>query len=365
MGKGKIILGFMAVVALSGAGWLAYQLDSEGSIDIAWMWGFDGYVGYNPPKATENRLAELRERTLSDMIHIPGGSFMMGDYELDVELLDGTMSRGWIHTAENFFPAHKVTLDSYYISRFEATNFDFDLYSDANDLPLLPPGSWRRKGTGSMRRAGPSSTQVTRQQAGEFCNWLGEITGQPITLPTEAQWEYAARSRGLNASYATNTGTALLGLNIPVFTYEKFLYPPERYDPNPLGIYDMSTRYQEWVSDWYSEDYYLESPEHNPQGPEDTGLYIMRGRTDRYSPPGNANTYRAVSEGDFPIAIRCAVQLPDPPSVSGFGRDAGEIPANYPALLIQMGNTNHPDWKPKIPPGWKVVDGKLVSVPIE
>ena len=69
--------------------------------------------------------------------------------------------------------------------------------------------------------------------------------------------------------------------------------------------------------------------------------------------------------GDSTGAVRCAVQLSAIPSVSNFGREAGEIPANYPALLIQVENTGHPDWKPKIPPGWKVIDGKLVSVPIE
>jgi len=391
MGTRKTILSILGVAALAGAGWLVYTADKEGVIDVAWMWGFDGYVNYNPPKATESNLAELRERTLSDMIHIPGGSFMMGDYELDVELLDGTMSRGWIHTAENFYPAHKVTLDSYYISRFKATNYDFDLYSDANGLPLLPPGS--RRGPAPYRE-GPHSTRVTKPQAEAFCNWLGDITGQRITLPTEAQWEYAARSRGLNAPYATNTGTALPGINIPdtrrrerANGYGPYLYPPTRFPPNPLGIYDMSIRYREWVSDWYSEDYYLNSPEHNPQGPERTGAYIRRGGDDAESLPGSTTTARMadslVSEENFSkeeletlqklgitdgtAAIRCAVQLSAPPSVSGFGRDAGEIPDNYPALLIQIDSlqAQKSGWNPKIPPGWKLVDGKLVSVPIE
>ncbi len=110
-------------------------------------------------------------------------------------------------------------------------------------------------------------------------------------LPTEAEWEYAARSRGQNYRFAWGDGplsdniadvTAfreLLG-NRGRDSYDDgyaFSSPVGSFRPNELGLYDMSGNVYEWVSDWYEKDYYRKSPGQNPLGPETGSIKIMRG----------------------------------------------------------------------------------------
>ena len=113
------------------------------------------------------------------------------------------------------------------------------------------------------------------QDAKDYCLWLGQVTTLPFDLPTEAQWEYAARSRGQHYYFATNTAYLQLRsgsyydpkigymvdytndeINAPSGTDKVNAYPA-----NPLGVYGMSNQVSEWVNDWYAKNYYLHSPE--------------------------------------------------------------------------------------------------------
>ena len=96
-----------------------------------------------------------------------------------------------------------------------------------------------------------------------FCQWIGEVSGKSITLPTEAQWEYAARSgdqffQFANSDNQYNPDDPDDELN---FTHD--MAPVGSYPPNPLGLYDMMGNGNEWVNDWYAENYYKDSPEKN------------------------------------------------------------------------------------------------------
>jgi formylglycine-generating enzyme required for sulfatase activity len=100
----------------------------------------------------------------------------------------------------------------------------------------------------------------------DYCHWLGEKTGLPLDLPTEAQWEYAARNRGGYVLFATDNGNYEIGKNIanneqkihfsglPLFSFIIGKFPP-----TPLGLYDMAGNGVDWINDWYAEDYYSRS----------------------------------------------------------------------------------------------------------
>uniref|UniRef100_UPI001D0DA458 formylglycine-generating enzyme family protein n=1 Tax=Klebsiella pneumoniae TaxID=573 RepID=UPI001D0DA458 len=114
---------------------------------------------------------------------------------------------------------------------------------------------------------------------------LGIKSGKKIDLPTEAQWEFAARSRGQYFQFPTNNGEYLPGKNVPgKDELDKYtdgfgfpFYPVGKYPPNPLGLYDMGLSGSEWTNDWYAADYYSHSPVNDPQGPAQGTKKVLRG----------------------------------------------------------------------------------------
>ena len=118
-----------------------------------------------------------------------------------------------------------------------------------------------------------------------FAPSLGKESDRNIDLPTEAQWEYAARSRGQYIPFATNNGEFLPGKNIPsqdeLSEYTDGagipIYPVGKYPPNPLGLYDMGLSGSEWTNDWYASDYYSHSPVNDPQGSVKGTEKVLRG----------------------------------------------------------------------------------------
>mgnify|MGYP000321358836 CR=1 FL=1 len=176
------------------------------------------------------------EQLKRNFVFVEGGTFVMG-------------KRG-IPQASS---VHEVTLDSYSISKYETTFKDFDLYTTTNGLDSIAP-RWRKN-----EGMGPDfgAAFMTWFAARDYCIWLGKQLQLPIDLPTEAQWEYAARSRGLDVQHATNSGLIEGGDKDNYGDGEVGSYPP-----NPLGIYDMSGGRPEWVRDYAKA--YNEKPRVNP-----------------------------------------------------------------------------------------------------
>ncbi|TNH41421.1 formylglycine-generating enzyme family protein, partial [Photorhabdus luminescens] len=174
-------------------------------------------------------------------------------------------------------PEHKVTLDSFSISKYRVTWGQFNHYrailglsktASYNNLKSSDPDyEYLNRSTGDNYPA-----SVDWQDAKDYCQWLGKVSGKKVDLPTEAQWEYAARSRGQLFIFANNNNVYELHKN---FTGD--MRPVGSYPPNPLGLYDMMGNGQDWVNDWYAADYYQHSPEHNPQGPEKGEKKVLRG----------------------------------------------------------------------------------------
>ncbi|MGF7413236.1 formylglycine-generating enzyme family protein [Klebsiella pneumoniae] len=207
----------------------------------------------------------------------PGGEFLMGDFGP----LVGQKLPFSINQDDKVL--HKVVLSDFSISKFKVTNDDYNKYLQITGIKK-PPINILVKEYPSLQKD-DYSVGVTWQQAKDYCQWLGKESDKNIDLPTEAQWEYAARSRGQYLPFSTNNGNFGLGSNIPEqkkldeYTdgYGFPIYPIGKYPPNPLGLYDMGLSGAEWSNDWYSTDYYSHSPVYDPQGPVKGNEKVLRG----------------------------------------------------------------------------------------
>ena len=197
----------------------------------------------------------FKQKIRGDLVFVEGGSFKMGD----AGYIDENGQRQYYTHSDNNKVVRTVTLSSYYISKYEATYKEFDFYTSTDKLPAIefPNKSPELPAEG-----------MTWYEAQKYCQWLGKILDIPMDLPTEAQWEYAARSRGLDVAYATDNGQAEEGRNIDKPDGVLSTKPPGSFPPNPLGLYDMSGNVNEWTKDWYIGAFPFED-EVDPQGPDE------------------------------------------------------------------------------------------------
>jgi formylglycine-generating enzyme required for sulfatase activity len=273
----------------------------------------------SPIKAKDPKFQALVDRTLKNMVFVEGGSYMMGDPGDELVAAFGDQAFYFYLPCKDNKPAHKVTLDRYYMGKFEVTYEEHDLFTTATGRELTNQrfldwgrsqelGEWARKKYRDGR-APEISAGVSWHGAKEYCEWLGEQTGLPFDLPTEAQWEYAARSRGMLVPFATDTGFIERGVNYPRGL--DYPTPPGSFPPNPLGLYDMSGNAVEWVRDWYDPDYYSHSSEHNPQGPETGKKKVVRGGGTHSSPSGSSTVSRRYGglghESISGMGFRCVI----------------------------------------------------------
>jgi formylglycine-generating enzyme required for sulfatase activity len=181
---------------------------------------------------------------------------------------------GWDGSKDSW-PPHKVVLDDFYIQKYEVTQGDFELFMATTGYEHSSEYYEQLREEKPDRYQPQLPAVVSWSDASEFCQWLNGQTGKNVNLPTEAQWEYAARSRGKMMRYGTATGKAERGVTIAARPSEyrrqkqALPKPPGSFPPNPLGLYDMSGNVAEWIRDYYHGDYYEDSPIKNPEGPID------------------------------------------------------------------------------------------------
>lgn len=238
-----------------------------------------------------------------DLVYVPAGAFQMGDNFGDGESRDR--------------PVHSVTLDAFYIGKYEVTNGDWRKFRNdpGYDDPKFWPGGrpvpkdqspyWndaRNHGGGTPNSDAYPVLGVNWDSAVAYCNWLSAKTGKKYRLPTEAEWEKAARGADqrrypwgneIDHSYATYVSGSGFITAAPVGTYDggKHGDLATHNAASPYGAYDMAGNVMEWCQDWYSRDYYTSSPKKNPKGPQ-TGAYrVLRGGTFFVDAP-DLRTYR-------------------------------------------------------------------------
>jgi len=216
----------------------------------------------------------LKAKVLKDMVYVRGGSFMRGDFAS----LMGIEGVSRMTSKSDDKVVKEITLSDFWISKYKVTYAEFDVFTDATGRP--------RTGTEfeGTRRHPSIPARAYWHEAKNYCQWLGQLTGLPIDLPTEAQWEYAARSRGQFFMVATSDGHAEFGKGVPYDAQVEVLSPMRRlstypvglFPPNPLGLHDLSTNGEEWVNDWYAEDAYSTASVVDPQGPATGTLKVVR-----------------------------------------------------------------------------------------
>ncbi|MBQ5693357.1 MAG: SUMF1/EgtB/PvdO family nonheme iron enzyme [Alistipes sp.] len=180
-----------------------------------------------------------------NMIYVEGGTFAMGSNSGESDEK----------------PVYNVTLDSYYIGETEITQAQWRAVMGSN------PSYY----TGDNRPV----EKVSWNDAQEFCKKLSELTGKRYVLPTEAQWEYAARGGNQSKGY-TYSGSNNID-EVAKYNSSGGHSNVKSKKPNELGIYDMSGNVSEWCSDWYSSSSYSSSSQTNPQGPSSGSLRVLRG----------------------------------------------------------------------------------------
>jgi formylglycine-generating enzyme required for sulfatase activity len=206
------------------------------------------------------------------MVLIPAGSFEMGDH-----FNEGDSDEK---------PVHTVQLSSFYMDKYEVTNGEYKKCVDAGSCraPDESKSNTRSSYYGDSRYKNYPVIYVDWNQAKSYCEWKGG------RLPTEAEWEYAARGGLEGARYPNGDNINCGDANFERWSgsyddrkcrdsggKDNDTHPVGSYAANGYGLYDMAGNVFEWVNDWYGENYYKNSRPRNPLGPVNGTSRVVRG----------------------------------------------------------------------------------------
>jgi len=199
-------------------------------------------------------------------VFVPGGRFQMGSEE----------------GQDDEKPVHWATVSDFWMSAHEITFSQYDAFCEETGKQKPDDEGW---GRGSH-----PVIYVNWSDALAFCEWLSGKIGAQVRLPTEAEWEYAARAGGKSIKYPwgnnfDGTKVNFADKNASPFSSSKEwddgfanTAPVGSFPPNDLGLFDMAGNVWEWCQDWYDNEYYRKSPAENPKGPtESKRVRVLRG----------------------------------------------------------------------------------------
>jgi formylglycine-generating enzyme required for sulfatase activity len=213
----------------------------------------------------------------------------------------GEFRMGWEdgHPCER--PVHAVWVDAFLIARTPATNAEFAAYLAATGAP--PPRYW---GEADFSDPGQPAVGLSWDEAARYAAWTGG------RLPTEAEWERAARGGVDGARYPWG-GARPAG---------RFARPPRvgATPANPLGLTDLSGVCHEWCADWFDERAYARGPARNPRGPATGTRRVSRGGAWRHADPWSPVAHRSSLPperrySDYGVRVVRDVAAPDPPEL--------------------------------------------------
>ena len=189
-----------------------------------------------------------------EFVQVKGGCFEMGS-----SMPDG------IRDIDNK-PVHTACVDDFLLGKYEVTQGQWELVMGNNPS--------------HFKECGPKCPveSVSWHDVQDFIKKLNARSNRNYRLPTEAEWEYAARSGGKNEIWAgTNEESKLTDYAWFLTNSENMPHKVGKMDPNGLGLYDMSGNVWEWCQDWFSATYYKESPKDNPAGAQSGDAKVTRG----------------------------------------------------------------------------------------
>jgi len=190
-----------------------------------------------------------------EFVYIPAGEFIRGSATDEGD--------------DNEQPQQKIYLDAYYMGKYEVTFEEYDRFCEETGRQKPDDEGWGRGKRPVIN--------VSWYDAVAYSKWLSKKTGEHYRLPTEAEWEKAARGTdGRKYPWGNTEPTRKKcnfdnqeGRTMPVGSYESGL--------SPYQLYDIAGNVWEWCQDWYAEDYYAHSSKNNPQGPPIGDYRVLRG----------------------------------------------------------------------------------------
>jgi len=194
------------------------------------------------------------------LVSIPGAWFLMGSASgQDCER-----------------PVHRVWTDAFLLAATQVTNAEYQRFVNATSSD--PPPFWNDANFGLPRHP---ITGVSWFDANRYCQWLAAQTGRSYRLPTEAEWERAARGDFEQNDFPWGNEPPQ---SLPDYgtRWQNCPEPVAHYAPNSFGFYNICDNVHEWCSDWYDPNYYAVSPERNPRGPEQGQRKSSRGGSWRH-----------------------------------------------------------------------------------
>ena len=212
------------------------------------------HAGENKTTAGASPTLLFKEPVTSmEMVLVKGGCYQMGSSNDDCDANPDER------------PQHKVCVDDFYLGKYEVTQGQWQAIMGSN--------------TSAVSTCGADNCPIDNVAWSDIKEFIRRLnsksSGSKYRLPTEAEWEYAARSGGKDEKFAG-------GGNVDTVSWYaansgKLNHPVGTKVPNGLGIYDMSGNVWEMTSDWYAGDYYSSSPSNNPKGPGSGIDHVIRG----------------------------------------------------------------------------------------
>jgi serine/threonine-protein kinase len=247
------------------------------------------------PIATVTQSARISPNDGMELVHVPAGEFIRGASADDIAALFRMCPKCPLDSLLDAQPQAIIHLDAFWMDKTEVTNAQFakfvdaigyrttaetsNAYSYVQDLRLrdfvsVPDAEWRRpqgKNSNINNKGDHAVTQISWQDAAAYCEWAGR------RLPTEAEWEKAARGADGRMFPWGNRPPQLTDLNFDFLHGAIVAVGSYPNGASPYGVLDMSGNVWEWVADYYDESYYNNTPGVNPSGPNTGEGRVLRG----------------------------------------------------------------------------------------
>ena len=243
-----------------------------------------------------------------EFVWVPGGCFQMGQTQHDrQQLLEQikAWAGGDVQKAEAQYkeahthelPEHRICLDGFWMSKYEVTNAQYRTWKANHDSNNPEAATLKEHDLYPLNGDTQPAVSVSWEEASAFTDWLTDQQQNQyiFRLPTEAEWEYAARAGTTTSRFwGDEPNQACRYANVYDQTLERVLKnnwylihrcedgyvaaaPVGSFRPNAFGLYDMIGNVWEWCRDWYDANYYAVSPVQNPQGPSTGQSHVIRG----------------------------------------------------------------------------------------
>lgn len=236
---------------------------------------------------------------IPSLVSIPAGWFLMG--------CDAGQ--------DNEKPVHRIWIDGFLLATCQVTNAEYAQFLNATASP--PPPFWTEPAFGYPLQP---AVGLSWHEAVRYCEWLSVSTGRNFRLPTEAEWERAARGGHEASLFPWGDAPPQ---SLPSYAercashWKTGPEPVGQHDANAYGLCNMCDNVHEWCSDWYAPDYYAISPEFNPQGPKTGERRASRGGSWRHHIKMSRCAARSSIPPEFKYAdygfrVACDVTIVEP-----------------------------------------------------